>query len=200
MNAPSPRLLIGAANVFVGVGELSRDDRGPVVDMMLRQVGMPADGGWSTAFVHHVGYWSHFDHATRTSSWPLPALGDANALAQFGREQRIEREQPEPFDLFALYSPARAAFVRSGIILTVGESNILPDGARYHECITLEGDTNGTVGMRGRATRRAKRFLSHGAGDRFLRWTDLPLCTTPCPEPPDTLLTVATGVLRRRAA
>jgi hypothetical protein len=112
MIAPSPRLLVGAANAFVGVGELSRDDRGPVVDMMLRQVGMPGDGGWSTAFVHHVGYWSHFDHATRTSSWPLPTLGDANALAQFGREQRIEREQPEPFDLFALYSPARAALSR----------------------------------------------------------------------------------------
>src|SRR5205814_5697178 len=31
------------------------------------------DGGWSATFVHHAGYWSHFDYRMGTSVWPLPA-------------------------------------------------------------------------------------------------------------------------------
>lgn len=169
----SAHLLVGTATAFVGVGELSASERGPVVDLLCRGVGQPNDMPWSTAFVSHVGYWSHYDHGADVSSWPLPRTGDANRLCRIAEERRIIRREPAPYDLFALWSPARREFVRSGIIVTVGHHGVLPDGARYFECTTLEGDTNERMSARGNSTRRVKRYLSFETGDRFIRWLDL---------------------------
>src|SRR5579862_9362987 len=70
---PTPALLIGAANALLcvhspGAGLAS------IVVRMLEGVRARSEAEWSAAFVHHAGYWSHYDNVTEASSWPLPAV------------------------------------------------------------------------------------------------------------------------------
>lgn len=172
MIALSPSILIAAANTFAGVGDLSKVKRNPLAQVIRKA---PVDGDltpWSTAFLWHVGYWSHFDHDSDASSWPLPATADPNALFRYAVERHVCHVEPQAHDIFGLWSPFQGLFVRSGIILRVNGRAVLPNGT-YYECTTLEGDTNRAGAARGKAAHRAKRFLSPDAGDRFLRWVDL---------------------------
>lgn len=172
MIALSPSILVGAANAFAGLGDVSKVKRSPIA-RVVRQ--MPAVGDlmpWSTAFLWHVGYWSHFDHEADASSWPLPATADPNVLFRYAEERHVCHDEPQPYDIFGLWSPLQGLYVRSGIILRVKGRTVLPNGT-YYECVTLEGDTNRAGAAQGRSAYRAKRFLAPEVGDRFLRWTDL---------------------------
>src|SRR5689334_4263460 len=49
----------------------------------------PVDGGWSASFVHRAGYWSHFDHRSGNSVWPLPDTASCTELAAFAAEHGV---------------------------------------------------------------------------------------------------------------
>jgi hypothetical protein len=73
-----------------------------------------------------------------------------------------------------LWSPARKAFVRSGIIVTIEHIERVSDGSAGYKCVTIDGDSNAisaTVGTVGTKALRSERVLSAAAGDRFIRWT-----------------------------
>ena len=56
--------------------------------------------GWSAAFVHHVGYWSHFDHRLGASVWPLPATQSCAELAAFAASNFVlAADAPQPGDV-----------------------------------------------------------------------------------------------------
>ena len=69
----APSLLVAAANALVGLEEQGGDNRGQMVELLLKEVNQQPGAPWCAAFVYHVGYWSHFDHRSGKSSWPLAA-------------------------------------------------------------------------------------------------------------------------------
>src|SRR6266567_5603318 len=101
----TPALLLAGARVMVGLDEESDKDHGQAVRLFLRQVRWPVGSPWHTAFIHHAGYWSHFNDVGNSSSWPLPATGDPNDLARFAAQKRIlSGRAPEPGQIVLLWS------------------------------------------------------------------------------------------------
>jgi hypothetical protein len=181
MLPPSPTLLIAAANTYVGwpddpeSGRLA--GRSAFVECLLREVRADLDGAtpapWHTAFVHHVGYWSHFDPVYGASSWPLPATASADELAAFAKGRGLLHEEPEDGDLFVLWAPVQQRFVRTGIVVTAGDFGVTFRGTPYQECLTIEANTNEEQTAEAGSILRRVRRLSADMGDRFIRWTDL---------------------------
>src|SRR5579862_5850141 len=90
---PTPALLIGAANALLG-HYASGAGVASIVVRMLEGVQAAPDTEWSAAFVHHAGYWAHYDNTSEASSWPLPAVASCAELGRFADEQGILTEGP----------------------------------------------------------------------------------------------------------
>jgi hypothetical protein len=178
-------LLIATANAFVGLGEdvrrganTSRGVRlGAMVECFLKEVHAnhkPATPvPWDAAFVHHVGYWSHYDDRGKRSSWPLPATASVEELAQAACTTGLFRRGPLTGDLFLFHNPAARRFVRTGIIAHVAREAIWEGNNPFYECITIEGHTEDeSLGKRALVLRH-RRLLSPMLGDHFVRWTAL---------------------------
>jgi hypothetical protein len=128
---------------------------------------------WDSAFIHHVGFWSHFDQKLGSSSWPVPPFADPGALAEFAKAQRVLVERALPGDLFLLWGPGRRRFVKAGIVVEIAEVIQHAHFRTTLDCLTIVGDSDFVLGERGgRALRHRQRF-SAKRGDRFVRWTDL---------------------------
>jgi hypothetical protein len=171
---PSPSLLLAAANAFVGLDELSSgDERTAVPELVLRQLGQHIADHWDTAILHHWGYWSHFDHYTDRSAWPVIAASTPGELADFGTAHGVLRTHPLEGDIFLQFGPACRAFVRAGVVARVLSHGQVSDSKPYFDVLTIEGNTgdDGTLG--GARALRIVRRLSPAAGDRFLRWAEL---------------------------
>jgi len=131
----------------------------------------PTDGGWSAAFIHHVGFWSHFDYRLETSVWPLPATPSCTELAKFAaRHFVLAADAPEPGDVYLLWSPAKKIFVRAGIVVGSSRRRRYPSGRRHYECLTIDADTTRDGSLRGPYTALVQRVLCPAAGDRLIRW------------------------------
>jgi hypothetical protein len=173
----SSERFVAAASAFLGLGEERlRGWRGEMVECFLREVRIArAQAGraaWHTAFIHHAGFWSHFDHDAGRSSWPLPATGNAPALAAYALLRGVLQETPEAGDVFLLWSRARRRYVRTGIVVRVDGNGEGMDGALWHECVTIEANTSQTLAAGGRILRHSRRFVP-SLKDRFVRWTAL---------------------------
>jgi hypothetical protein len=181
MLPPSPTLLIQAANTYVGWQDDPEDvrihQRSAFVECLLRQVHADLHGEtpvpWHTAFIHHVGYWSHFDTFYGASSWPLPATASADELAAFAEERGVLGEEPAEGDLFVLWSDVRHEYVRTGIIVREGDPGLTARGTPYVECLTIEANIDERRSLSGALILRQWRRLSAEMGDRFIRWPDL---------------------------
>ena len=128
---------------------------------------------WDLRFVHRCGYASHYDHRSRTSSWPLPMDLTHTELAQFGEAQRILRDEPAAGDVFLVSHPRTKTFIQAGVIASVEARGQYDGRTPYFDAYTIVGDTDET-GSPGRGrTMRLNRRLSLALGDRFLRWADM---------------------------
>ena len=135
-----------------------------------------ANDGWSAAFVHHVGYWSHFDYAAGRSVWPLPATASCSELAAFAASHfLLAGDAPESGDIYLLWSPVKKAFVRAGIVLRNIQPLPYPSGRIHYQCLTIDGDTTPSGSRRGPYTAIVQRSLSPDRGDRLVRWPLLDL-------------------------
>jgi hypothetical protein len=175
----TPSALIATASAFAGLGELGRcAPSGSPVDCFLRQVHPERSASdpvvrWDSAFIHHVGFWSHFDQALGSSSWPVPPFADPMALAEFARKQRVLVERALPGDLFLLWGPGRRRFVKAGIVVEVKEVIQHAHFRTTLDCLTIAGDSDFVLGERGGRALRHRQNFSAKRGDRFVRWTDL---------------------------
>ena len=169
----SIRLFLGAATALVGIDELPGVDAHALVTMFRRKLKLPDSCPWDATFVQHVGHCSHFDHQRGESNWPLPVVASSDDLLRVAHELDLIRSEPEPADIYTMWSDARRRFVRTGIIISVRARRVQPDGQSYYECVTLEGDLNGRAGSRGSFIRCVRRRLSAEFGDCFIRWTDV---------------------------
>lgn len=173
MTQLTPSLLVAAATSFLGLGEDGGDNRGQVVELFLREVRQPAGQPWCAAFVHHVGFWSHWDHAAARSSWPLPATASCWELGEFARVRGVLRKEPQAGDVFLLYSKTLKRFAHTGVVATVSRALATPAGDMVFSCTTIEGNTNDDGSRDGRTTLARSRRFSVRAGDRFIRWIEL---------------------------
>ncbi len=169
----TPAFVIAAGSGFVGLREEGGDNRGLMIELFLRGVKQPPGQPWCAAFVHHVGYWSHFDYKAAKSSWPLPATASCYLLGLFARHRGILRQAPRPGDVFLLWSPLHVRFAHTGIVAHVVEEGKTPGGNAWFDCETIEGNTNDDGGRDGWGVLRRKRRFYPAAGDRFIRWADL---------------------------
>src|SRR5437762_2271834 len=125
----SPQLLIAAATSFIDVGELVTVD---VAQNVARIVGPwdddapPLDCG--TELVQHWGFWSHFDHRTDRSTWPMVEARTADEIAEFGRIRNVLRTTPMAGDIYLQFSPVFGRFVRAGVVARVDGKRRLSDG------------------------------------------------------------------------
>lgn len=180
----SPHLLIATATAFVGVGDTPDGIGAPeFVARLHEQVGRPDavpfsvaahDGAnWDAVFVFHCGYWSHFDHRSDHSAWPLAPARTARKLGALAAERQVLREEPQAGDLFLQHSPAQRGFVRAGVVAQVVARRMGPDRRRIHDILTIEGGTGIHGELGGQQVLRILRRVSSRSGDRFIRWADL---------------------------
>jgi hypothetical protein len=111
-----------------------------------------------------------------TSVWPLPATSSCTELAAFAAQHFVlAADAPEPGDVYLLWSPAKRLFVRAGIVLSRSRRFRYPNGRRFYECLTIDGDTASDGSLRGGRTAVVQRVLSPSSGDRLIRWPLLEL-------------------------
>lgn len=167
----SPARLIASASAFIGLAE-EGDNRGQMIEKFLAEVRQPPGMPWCAAFVHHVGYWSHYHHLSARSSWPLPATASCWELGQFARVRGILMKEPREGDVFLAYSAKLRRFAHTGIVVALQRTDSFGDDAVYH-CVTIEGNTNIGGDPEGRYTLQRTRRLSTQNGDRVIRWMEL---------------------------
>jgi hypothetical protein len=136
----TPTFLIAAAAALVGVREDGDTSCGWMIELFLRGVNQPPGEPWSAAFVHHVGYWSHFEPGAERSSWPLPSTASCDVLAQYARAKRVLHDEPQAGDVFLIWHAPTASFAHTGIV------------ARVRDAGVTAGGTNGSTATRSRAT------------------------------------------------
>ena len=183
----TPALLVATANAFVGLGEVRGQwpwtPQGELVESFLKEVRAAdrfdvTDGAselvpWDAAFVHHAGYWSHYDQRGGNSSWPLPATASVEELAQYAGISGALRTTPLFGDLFLQWSPARREFVRTGIVAYVEQYVRTDRNELIYPCITVEGNSALAGAATGTLVLRQYRQFIPSIGDQFIRWPAL---------------------------
>ncbi len=160
-----------------------------IVNAMLEEVGALSGAHWSAAFVHHVGYWSHYDSTTRSSTWPLPATASCEQLARFAAKAGMLRKTPRAGDVVLVSSALPGDFFQTGVIVRVigGTRSDRPFRTLYR-CETIEGDSRLSRRAPHGTLRRRQRELCPQEGDRTIRWYDVEAQhSLVAPAPPTTL-------------
>src|SRR5919199_6538396 len=107
-----------------------------MVELFLRGVQQPPGRPWCAAFVHHVGYWSHYDYDAGRSSWPLPPTASCFELGAYARARGVLREEPEIGDVFLQWNAELARFAHTGIVTRVREEGAAPGVGPWVDCDT----------------------------------------------------------------
>jgi hypothetical protein len=173
---------------------------GQLLERMLREVGQPLGRVWDTAFVHHVGYWSHYEHELGRSTWPLPPTNDCNEWARFAKASGLLLEEgPRAGDVFLLWSRRRKQFVHSGLVAAhASATGLLPNEMAYVQCETIEGNVDAAGHWYQNGIHRVSRKLVAEKGDRLIRWADFGRDSAPTmPNPHQVCLAM---LMRERAA
>ena len=169
----SPSLLIAAAGALVESAATTADCSRLAEKCLLGTGGFWTQR-WSAAFVHHVGFWSHFDYAAGRSLWPLPATADCDELAAFARNRGVLSSRlPEPGDVFLVWSAAQGRFVHTGFVLAAARFSPLRGNPTRYACHTIEGNVTSAGSIGGGRLARVQRILSPVRGDRTIRWKQL---------------------------
>lgn len=169
----SPSLLIAAAGALLdGARKVGHTAR--LAEQFLAGVGNQRSMAWNAAFIHHAGYWSHYDHQTGRSRWPLPPTADCELLAKFAQEKGVlSAEAPEAGEVFLLWSPVKKRFVHVGIVLWALPVDADLCEVPSFECRTIEGNVTQAGCVGGDRLARVRRLLSAARGDRVVRWAAL---------------------------
>lgn len=153
----SPILLIAAAQA------MAKDD-GTREAMAVRDERAGESSGM--AFIHHAGYWSHFDAQVGASSWPLDVRWTVADVVAVARRYDLLQLHGGPGDLLVRYS-GDGALVRVGIVVSTGDRVQFPHESPTWECGVLWSSR--APGEMGRSM-----WFQGERGDRFIPWYWLP--------------------------
>lgn len=153
----SPILLVAAAQA------MARDDRALVdtsslTDRESMSTGMP--------FIHHAGYWSHFDAQVGVSSWPLDPRWSLAEVVRVAKRLGLLQLDGGPGDLLVTCTEDGQP-LHIGIVLAAGARMEFPREAPTWECEALWAT------LTARGSRRGAWFRG-GRGDRFIPWYWMP--------------------------
>lgn len=132
---------------------------------------------WDSAFVYFAGVAAHRDARSTITTWPVPCLPTVHEVGEFAYHHHVLRAKPELGDLFLTWSAERQAFDRCGIVMEL-EGYDSVDGKRTYACQVAEGAPDKQGAHEGFTPVFARRLVSIAAGDRFVRWTELPFTRT----------------------
>ncbi|HXC24577.1 MAG TPA: hypothetical protein VNU46_01590 [Gemmatimonadaceae bacterium] len=155
---------VAAALTLNDVTEQGGENRGQTVEWILRSAGLAPGEPWCAAYIYHVGYWSQYNPATQSSSWPLPRTGACTLLGDFARAHDVLSRRPSRGDVFLLYFPSLNRFAHTGIILTVTET------PTAYQCLTIEGNTNDDGSREGYKSCIKTRTFEKTSPHRFIQW------------------------------
>ena len=168
----SPQFLINLSLALSGIGltteQITQD---PV--LLERDHTEKHPPSWDAQFIHLAGFWSHYNPASRTSSWPFPTDLTTPELAMYGMTHNVLHDAPEPGDICLQWNVLLKTFVHSAVMVEVRDTHREPGQKPMYEVYTVEGDTNETGELYGGKAKRITRRMSAQWGDRFLRWADL---------------------------
>jgi hypothetical protein len=198
----TPQFLVSTATAFASC-EYQRNPEDAEQD---RSEADATRGDASLRFVNFAGFWSHFTHLGRCSSWPLPASERIEDLVAFAERSSGVAPTPGVGDVFVLASIDGGRHVLAGIIAAVETTRTMLDGCLTFVCTTIEGqlgepEANGVL-SRIENVRVIRRRLSPAFGDCFIRWCGLGAHALPATfeyEVPEDLISVDRG-LRQKAA
>ncbi|HXC25337.1 MAG TPA: hypothetical protein VNU46_05425 [Gemmatimonadaceae bacterium] len=159
--------LIAASLALNNVTEQGGNNHGQMVELMLREVDLPAGEPWCAAYVYHVGFWSQYDPAVGYSSWPLPKTGACDLLGHFALVHGVLQHVPLRGDVFLMYFPSLGRFAHTGIVLSTLETT------SGYLCTTIEGNTNDDGAREGWKTCIKSRLFPKNGEHRFVRWEGL---------------------------
>jgi hypothetical protein len=170
---PPTEAVLSGALTLLNVHEHGGNNRGEMVELMLRDVNEPPGAPWCAAYVRRAGHYALLDPLTNRSRWPLPDTASCQALADFAAAKGILSFVPMRGDLFVLRTDTRIGFHHTGFIWSVTDTH---DG---YDCMTIEGNTtaDGTPSPSqstadGQVTIRTRTF-PHGGTTRFIDWMRL---------------------------
>ena len=172
----SPQLLIATTRALAGMRVTGEQDLGdatladPLVERTWHDQRPPS---WDARFIQQCGYWSHYDHRSRSSTWPIPVDLTTPELGFFGLAHNVLYDTPEPGDIFLMWGPQRELFIHSGVVVDVLATHLVLGRKPSFDVYTIEGDTDDYGRLAGGQTKRVRRRLSAALGDRFLRWAEL---------------------------
>src|SRR5688572_21553262 len=98
-------MVLAAALAFRGLVEQGGDNRGQMVEMFLKTVGLGSGKPWCLAYLSHVGYWALSDPIAGQSLWPLPATASCWVLGEYAREKNVLMKLPQRGDIFLKFDP-----------------------------------------------------------------------------------------------
>jgi hypothetical protein len=165
--APPAEYVLGGALTLLHIHESGGDNRGQLVERMLRDVGAPPGAPWCAAYVRRAGYYALLDPATGRSRWPLPATAACQVLADFARANGILASAPVRGDVFLMWNDVLGGFHHTGFVWSV------TDAASGYVCTTLEGNTSEGSFPNGDSVAIRIRTFSRGGTTRFIDWTRL---------------------------
>lgn len=185
MTPLSPALLLAALNALaaqrsnaITVARLPRT-LGPKA---LRRLAPGLDDGSGVAcnvraqldLIHLLGWWAHYDHEYRLSSWPVPHVGSPELLEEFAGVNGVLVKEPNAGDIYiAAGRNQRPSQV--GIVTTVQLAAPIPGLPAAATCHTARGVRSGGVAenLGPISIVFGERCLTTLRGDRFIRWADL---------------------------
>lgn len=150
-------VLLRIAESYTWVREVGGNNRGQVVEHLLKMVGLRPGDPWCAAFVAKVGY------TLFGRDWPLPLVGGCATLGEAAARKEILYKFPAPGSVFLLYSKAKGRFAHTGFVGLKPSKNGWP---------TIEGNTDDEDETDGQGV--YKRERDFGPNDRFIYWWAAP--------------------------
>ncbi len=113
------------------------------------------------------------NHIGQDSVWPLARTASCWVLGEEASQRGVLATKPKEGDVFLVFSEEHQCFAHAGIVVMVAFTHERPNGERWFECVTIEGNTTPEGGRAGDVVARRRRTFNPAAGDRFIRCVDL---------------------------
>ena len=162
----SPILLLSAAHAMARGGVVAGPGVACAGTVPARDVEQALER--DLAFVHHVGYWSHYDARLRCSSWPFGAYRSGDDFARRAAAMGVLSTRAVSGAIALQRVRGEETWYRAAIVATVTERGRLPGDRRARCEIVVPRPA-----PRQQDGACEERWFDPAAGDRFVHWWEM---------------------------